>query len=365
MREYAAEDKDGYTRYPLGIVIALPFHLRVPDKEPQILKFKGHDATLIFEKKLKNKEIEEDGRTVQLEEVIPLGGKVPIYYSEAVIFFTDVTFTPKGEYHFSDMGRPNKLKSFYENVIETDDQMKHYKNEGGTFRIIKVGLKILNTFIAHYRLETQYYFTRYARFEDFPVVRMLAMAFKPIYKAVPGVTEEFNNVSFQANYIYPMTARRYSFPDATSEQCCRIVSRIDGEEEVSVVDELILSANNHFNEGNYRHALMDIETAFEVAMQGQVERHLEELGTSKLRIEGILNCGITNLVLNHYPNCPDAKPFSDEMDIYKKWRWAYSRRNDVVHSNRVVREEEFWTAFGYYHAVFKYLFNRPAWIELK
>jgi hypothetical protein len=365
MKEYATENKDGYVRYPLGIVIALPFHLRLPDKEPQLLKFNGHDATLIFEKKRKYRETDEETGTAPFNKVIPLGGEVPVYYSEAVVFFTDVTFTPKGEYHFSDMGRPNKLKAFYENVIATDEQMKHYENEGDTFRIIKVALKILNTFISQYRLETQYYFTRFARFEDFPVVRMLAISFKPIYKAVPGVVEEINNVSFHAQYVYPMTTRRYIFSDATSEQCRRITSRIDHEEEVSVVDELILSANNHFNDGNFRHALIDIESAFEVAMQTQVERHLKATWTSEQKMEGILNCWITNLVKDHYPNCADAKPFTKGMDIYEKWRWACSVRNDVVHSNRVVKEEEFWTAFGCYHAVFEYLFDRPTRIELK
>ena len=75
-----------------------------------------------------------------------------------------------------------------------------------------------------------------------------------------------------------MTTRRYTIPDATSEQCREIVSRVDREDEVPLVDELILSANNHFNDGNYRHALMDIQSSFEVAMQDQVEMHLKEMG---------------------------------------------------------------------------------------
>lgn len=339
-------------------MVALPFHVRVPDKEPLILKFKGYDTTLIFEKKRKFRPEEEETPNPPFKKVVPPGAETPIYYSEVAVFFTDVTFTAQGEYHFSDMGRPNKLKAFFENVITTDDQMKQYENEGDTTRVIKVAIRILNTFIGHYRAETQYFFTRYARYEEFPVVRVLAMAFKPMYG-------DMNNVKFMAQYVYSLVTPRYEFPDATADQCHRIISDIDNKEELSVVDELILSANNHFQEGNYRHALIDLETAFEAALQNRVEEHLMETGVKDEKIKRILNCRITSLISDHYPKCPNANPFSKGMDIYEKWRWACDRRNDLVHANRIVKEEESWTAFSYYNAVFKYLFDKPSWIELK
>lgn len=366
MREYAVKDKDGYTAFPLGIVVALPFLLYVNDNEPFHIKIKEHTATLLFKKQTRDEDYYKDRLAFPIDQVDLASNKGILHYSEAQVFFTDVFIEPNGHYHFSDMGRPNKLKSFYENVILADDQMKHYENEGDDFKLIKVALKILNQFVSHYRFETMYYFTPTVRLEDFVQVRVLAMRFQPVMKPPPDRPDlERNNITIAHGPIFPFTGIRGHLPTINEEQRNKILSRINSGEEVPIASELVLSANNHFQEGNYRQAIIDVQTAFEVEIKTRVEKHLTTQGIPREKIEKVLECGIGNLLTEHYPKCPEAKPFSPDTDEYKKWKCAYDKRIAMTHSGSNVPEQDAWFAFAYYDATFRYLFDgNGSWINL-
>jgi|GEM_PF-2924417 len=366
MKEYAVEDKDGYTTFPLGIVVALPFLLYVNDNESFHITIKEHTVTLLFEKQTRGEDYYENRLAFPVDQVDIVSSKGILHYSEARVFFTDVLIEPNGHYHFPDMGRPNKLKSFYENVILTDDQMKHYENEGDDFKLTKVALKTLNQFISHYRFETRYYFTPNVRLEDYVVVKIMAMRFRPMFKASPDRPDsEINNVALDQWSMFPFTGIRGHLPLINVEQRNRILSRVNSGEEVPVCAELILSANGHFQEGNYRQAIIDVQTAFEVEIKNCVERHLASQGMPCEKIENILEGGIVNLLRKHYPKCPEAKPFMPDTDEYKKWDWAYKKRIAMTHSGSNVPEQDARLAFAYYDATFRYLFDgNDSWINL-
>lgn len=363
--DYAVEDTDGFTTLPLGIGISLPFLLYVTDKQPFHVKIKGQAATLVFWKRTRDEGYYKNNLAFPLDQVDLASNKGVLHYSDARVYFTDDFVDPDRPLFSPASCQPNKLKSFYENVVLTDEQIKHYKSEGDDFRIVKVALRVLNQFISHYRFETLYYFTPNVRLEDFVVVRIYAMRYKPTFKTPPSQPYiGMYDVTLTHWKIFPFTGTRGHLPLISDEQRDRILSRANFGEDVPIASELIISANNHFQEGNYRQAIIDVQTAFEVKTKNQVEKHMVSEGVPRERIENTVECGIVNLLKEHYPKCPDAKPFSTDSKEYKKWEWAYKVRIAMTHSGSNVPEQDALVAFGYYHATFRYLFDMDSWIQL-
>jgi len=294
----------------------------------------------------------------RLDQVDLRSTKTTLHYSEALIIFANVIVEEDKPPYSENTLQPEQLKSFYEEVILTDDQMMHYENEGDVFKTTKVALRILNEFVSHYRLETGYYFTPFVRMEDLLVVGILTAKYKPVYQ-----DQGIYDVTFDKQMFSLFEGMRSRFPDISEEERKNILTRVQAGERVPIIDELILSANSHFEDGNYRQAIIDVETAFEVAINNTVEAQLQSQGLSHEEIDKKLSHGIKNS-LKLYRKCPDVTPFQIGSKEYDAWKWAYGKRIRLAHYGATITDQEAWTAFSYFNHVFKYLFDKPSWIIL-
>jgi hypothetical protein len=365
IREFGVEDLDGFTQYPLGIAATLPFLLYVEDDEPLHIDTKRNKVTVLFKKHKTEEESEGSPHIYPLDQIDYSANKGILHVTEARVYFTDDYVDPDLPKFSSESLSPYKLKKFYEAVISAGGPMKPTERRSDTYEVVNVALMILNRFISHYRFETEYFFTPNVRIEDFPEVEIYALAHRPLYKMSELRSHlQMHDVKMQSWKMFPLYAVQGHMPLMSNEQRDRIVSRINFGGEVPTSTALILSANKHLEEGNYRQAIIDIQTAFEVKIKDSVEIQLITQGKPADEIDGVLECGIVNLLKDHYPRCPKAKPFLPDSDEYKKWKWAYGIRNALTHSGSTVSEQEANTAFGCYHSTFRYLFNCDGRIQL-
>jgi hypothetical protein len=357
--QWGEADKDGFIRYPVGLVISLPFLIHVANDLLIPVWIDDYRCTLIFKRQTRNETFFKARVPFNIEKIDFIGGKAAygIHYSEAYIFFTEVEVKEDGSWHFKSVSKP-PLEAFLNNVIMSEVRLKRFKNNA-EYAIIDVALALLNTFISQYRFETHHYFIPDIRCEDLFAEKFLSFSFQPTYPP------EYSDINFSSQVLYSMDCICGKRQDISEEQLQNIYSRLKSNQLVPVVDELLVAANDHFNKGNYRLAIIEIETAFEVAIGEVVRKYYIERGKTQEEVTKIFKAGFGNILLTHYPNCPGAKPFTKGSSEYKDWYWAYEKRNLVVHRGGNISEEEAFKAFSIFDKTFKYLLDgKSAWFSL-
>ena len=128
------------------------------------------------------------------------------------------------------------------------------------------------------------------------------------------------------------------------------------ERALPVVDLLVLNARRSALFEDYRIAVIEAETAFEVGvdrvmtlhylseMKKSPEGHLVEAYTRE-DVERILGAGLNNLLRDHLPKAV-GKPFIGS-DEHSRWENdSYKLRNAVVHDGKTVQPEEAQSALA-------------------
>lgn len=132
-----------------------------------------------------------------------------------------------------------------------------------------------------------------------------------------------------------------------------------------VAQEMLVSANKAFNDGEYEASLVLFESVFEAMIKEKVAAYYQEMPFASVddrekRIANVLQRDIKSLIRDEYPKCSDAKWFCEGVPVFRKWEKLYEQRNAIVHRVQTkgrLSKKEALQAFQDFRAVFKYLFD--------
>jgi hypothetical protein len=80
----------------------------------------------------------------------------------------------------------------------------------------------------------------------------------------------------------------------------RIKGMLKSGDKIPAEEELLLNARDHLYFGNFRIAIIEAETAFEVFVDRFIAERYAKVGKSPSEIEGILDAGLKNLLQVHF-----------------------------------------------------------------
>lgn len=129
------------------------------------------------------------------------------------------------------------------------------------------------------------------------------------------------------------------------------------------IDEMIVSANKSFGDGEYEASLVILEAIFEAKVKGCIRRYYASLPSKsererKQRIgDAIGNKPITRLLVEEYPKCEDFQRFCEGVPAYDKWNRIYKMRNDFSHELQRLVKGKAVKMFKEFDEVCQYLFG--------
>ena len=108
---------------------------------------------------------------------------------------------------------------------------------------------------------------------------------------------------------------------------------------VPIIEVLLLNAHRALVFEDYRLAVVEAETAFEVALDQVITQHYRSKNRTATEIEQILGAGLKNLIKQHIAQAT-AKNFA-ATEEYKIWKEKlYDVRNAVIRDGRDVDPDE-------------------------
>jgi hypothetical protein len=134
------------------------------------------------------------------------------------------------------------------------------------------------------------------------------------------------------------------------------------------LDEIIVSANKAFSDGEYEASLVLFEAVFEAKVKECVTKYYESRpfkteAARKGKLNKVMQKGIKQLLEEEYPKCEDSKWFCESVSQYHKWDKLYSQRNNIAHSLHKkgrLSKEEVVSMLDDFDTVFLYLFGMKA-----
>lgn len=127
--------------------------------------------------------------------------------------------------------------------------------------------------------------------------------------------------------------------DPTNEQLVKIRKILSTNAHLPLFQELILDAWDYHFYGNYRAAVIETGTAFEVFIQNFIWKEYLQRGKTEEEIEKILEAGLMNLLRNHIKNIT-GHDFASTQE-FSNWETnAYKIRNETVHKGKKISENE-------------------------
>jgi|GEM_PF-2528689 len=127
--------------------------------------------------------------------------------------------------------------------------------------------------------------------------------------------------------------------EPTNEQLRRIREILSTNAQLPLFQELIFDAWDYHFYGNYRIAVIEVGTAFEVFIDDFIWKQYIQRGKSEADIENILETGLKNLLCDHI-KILTGHDFCSTQE-YNNWeKNAYDIRNDTVHKGKIVSDVE-------------------------
>ena len=338
-------------KYPIGIYLPLPFCLYLEDKKYPV-RLDGLDYNILL--KEAEREINRLSNlpyaSLKNAEILQSKFVPPQRYSEVAVFFVMAEYQNDNYVIYPE---EKAIREFWGRISEHDSDIELASIDNQ--KVIEVALQPLNRLISIYRDVTKYFFTPYVRAQDFPAIRVVSTA----------IDDGFNQELVFQN-VYPLHNICGQVPLVSQEEVSEIFIRLKDDDKTSIVDELILSANDFLNKGEFRLAIVEMETAFESAIQGLVRKHYASKREPLEELEKRLSKGIRRLLSEEYPKCLSEKIFNENIAEFGKWEKAYKTRNEILHQGMNVTREETLEAFLNFDAAFRYIFdNKAAFINLR
>jgi len=132
------------------------------------------------------------------------------------------------------------------------------------------------------------------------------------------------------------------------------------------IEEMLVSANKAFIDGEYEASLVLFEAVFEAMAKEEIIKHYRGKSFSseaerKEKLDSVLGKkGIRRLLKEEYPKCQGSKKFDNSVVQYRKWDKIYTWRNEVAHSlqdRERISKKEALRMFNDFRKIFRYLFS--------
>ncbi len=131
------------------------------------------------------------------------------------------------------------------------------------------------------------------------------------------------------------------------------------------LEEMLVSANRAFSDGEYEASLVLFEAVFEAMVKEQIikyyqGKHFSSDAVRKKKLDTVRKKGIRKLLKDEYPKCQGLKKFDATVVEYRKWDKIYIWRNEVAHGlqdkGRLSKKQAL-RMFNDFHKVYRYLFD--------
>ncbi|HXW11663.1 MAG TPA: hypothetical protein VD694_02795 [Nitrososphaeraceae archaeon] len=127
--------------------------------------------------------------------------------------------------------------------------------------------------------------------------------------------------------------------EPTNEQLTRIREILSTNAHLPLFQELIFDAWDYHFYGNYRAAVIEVGTAFEIFIDNLIWSKYLQSGMSEVKIQKILETGLMNLLRDHIKKITGHDFYSSQE--FTNWeRDAYQIRNETVHKGKKISENE-------------------------
>jgi hypothetical protein len=127
--------------------------------------------------------------------------------------------------------------------------------------------------------------------------------------------------------------------EPTNEQLTRIREILSTNAHLPLFQELIFDAWDYHFYGNYRAAVIEVGTAFEIFIDNFIWNKYLQSGMSEVKIQKILETGLMNLLRDHIKKIAGHDFYSSQE--FTNWeRDAYQIRNETVHKGKKISENE-------------------------
>lgn len=123
------------------------------------------------------------------------------------------------------------------------------------------------------------------------------------------------------------------FPDVHEDAVLSIRDFLKSQDEIPMAENLILNTYEYFDQGNYRLAIVEIETAFEAYIQSHLRTYFKNDSNMLAEIDRLGKGSITNLVKSKKMRPAfNGKPFHESTAEFIAWREKVAdQRNLLVH----------------------------------
>ena len=111
------------------------------------------------------------------------------------------------------------------------------------------------------------------------------------------------------------------------------------ERPLPVVDVLVLNARRSLLLENYRLAVIEAETAFEVGVDSVLSSYYSAKSLPRVKVDKLLDCGLANL-LEHHMRKALGRNFTGTAEHDRWYEDLYKVRNAVVHDGKSVQSNE-------------------------
>lgn len=309
--------------------------------------------------------------SVYVAKASPKTKKQPI-----IVSFQGTTFDENSEAKFE--VNEAKAKNFFESVVEKKRVLKtrtwidyhqvHSEGAGGSEK---------QTRPITFREETAVFELATETINELMLASKCAI---PALSHVPLVNEDYwsSGSLYPAFFYYvpefedriqwhasPLAGAKYEFFIVDEKDFTGKVLPVLKDRKRHVAQEMLVSANKAFNDGEYEASLILFEAVFEAMIKEKVAVYYQEMpfptdDDREKRIANVLQKDIKSLIRDEYPKCLGARWFCEGVPVFKKWEKLYEQRNAIVHRVQAkgrLSKREALQAFQDFRAVFKYLFD--------
>lgn len=216
-----------------------------------------------------------------------------------------------------DPEKPKDLNAIWEQVTRTRDW---YRN---------LSIKSVNRFLEVYRYHSKEFHVKPLTGQELWFDFVFAFLFNHNKPQTPksNFTTKIMPFSYWGD-IYPRSN------DVSDKIVSNIQAQLRSPHEVPLSENLLLNAYDHFDQGDYRLAVIEAETAFEAAIHYHLRNYFRDNLDGLIEAETKARGKFTNLIKSKF--CRPAfggKTFHEEITEFKIWRSTVMElRNNLVHA---------------------------------
>lgn len=244
-----------------------------------------------------------------------------------------------------DPTKPKDLNSIWEQINRTRNWYRD------------LSIRSVNRFLEIYRYHSKEFHVRPLAGQELWFDFIFALMFN-------NNTPQSSNSNFTTK-IMPISYWGDIYPrlnNVSDKIVSNIQAQLKSPDEVSLSENLLLNAYDYFDQGEYRLAIIEAETAFEAAIHQHLRIYFHDNLDGLTEVETKVKHNFTNLIKSKF--CRPAfgsKKFHDETTEYIAWRSkVMDLRNNLVHAKiDAVTKEEAEDAIQTIENTLNYLIERP------